>query len=89
MNKLLKKNKQKKIKTPKWMSTNGTERPTRGAAQIENTIKKPKNYTNHDISMWTMSGASALSYKWPSARVFHVKYHTQKACQSLSLFIIN
>ena len=54
MNKLLKKNKQKKIKTPKWTSTNGTEGPMRGATQIENTIKICKNYTNN-ISMRTMS----------------------------------
>ena len=52
MNELLKKNKQRKDKTPKWTSTNGTEGPMRGAAQIENsyTIKKSKNYTNN-ISM--------------------------------------
>ena len=42
MNKLLKKNKQRKDKTPNWTSTNETERPMRGAAQIENTIKKSK-----------------------------------------------
>ena len=55
MNKLLKKNKQRKDKTPKWTSMNETKGPMRGAAQIENTIKKSKNYTNN-ISMWTMSG---------------------------------
>ena len=44
MNKLLKKNKQRKDKTP-WTSTNETNVLMRGAAQIENTIKKSKNYT--------------------------------------------
>ena len=55
MDKLLKKNKQRKEKTPEWTSKNETEGPIRGAAQIENRIKKSKKYKNY-ISMWTMSG---------------------------------
>ena len=54
MDKLLKKNKQRKDKTPKWTSTKfkGIKGPMQSAAQIENTIviKKFKNYTNN-ISM--------------------------------------
>ena len=34
--------KKRKDKTPKWTSTNETEGPIRGAAQIENSIKKAK-----------------------------------------------
>ena len=55
------------------MSRNESEVPMRGAAQIENTINKSKNYTNN-ISMWTMSGGQRTILQVTKSTAFHVKF---------------